>query len=486
MAKSYNLKTDSLHLHGRTVLYTAYERVDKSNILQVLEDIMPMYLFNKSQTEYLQNYRRGEQPILNRVKKVRDDIKNITIVNFADEIVNFKTGYLLGEPIQYVLRNTDTDESVSNSLNRFNNYCYINNKSELDIELAEDMYTTGTAYRMVLPNKEQKKSAKLYVPPFKIYSLNPSECGIVYSTALGNKPLLSVLEVLVKNADGTSLIPKYCCYTDTEYFEVLEGKIVRNEEHDLGAIPMIEYPLNKQRLGAFEVVITLLDAINRIESNRVDAIEQTVQALMVFYNLGMDTESLEKLKKYGAISLTANSKSGTQQDVKYLSCDLDQQQTQTLIDCLYKDILNICGMPNRNGGYSTSDTGSAVIMRDGWSDAEARAKGDELMFRKSEMEFLKLALSLSSRMSKEEQNLAIYNIDIRFTRRNYENITSKTNVLTSMLSSDWIDPELAFQVCGVFTDPELAFQKSKEYHESVVPTEVEEDKTTNILVDDKA
>lgn len=34
-------------------------------------------------------------------------------------------------------------------------------------------------------------------------------------------------------------------------------------------------------------------------------------------------------------------------------------------------------MPNRNGNASTSDTGSAVIMRDGWSDAEARAKDSE-------------------------------------------------------------------------------------------------------------
>lgn len=61
---------------------------------------------------------------------------------------------------------------------------------------------------------------------------------------------------------------------------------------------------------------------------------------------------------------------------------------------MYQTVLTICGMPNRNGGSSTSDTGSAVIMRDGWSAAEARAKDSELMFKKSERTFLKLILNI--------------------------------------------------------------------------------------------
>ena len=40
--------------------------------------------------------------------------------------------------------------------------------------------------------------------------------------------------------------------------------------------------------------------------------------------------------------------------------------TQTLKNDLYQTILTICGIPNRNGGSSTSDTGNAVIFRDGW------------------------------------------------------------------------------------------------------------------------
>lgn len=81
-------------------------------------------------------------------------------------------------------------------------------------------------------------------------------------------------------------------------------------------------------------------------------------------------------------------------EIKYLVEELNQGQTQVVVDNLYDAVLTIVGMPNRNGGLSTSDTGSAVIMRDGWSAAEARAKDSETTFKKSEREFLRLVLKL--------------------------------------------------------------------------------------------
>ena len=143
-------------------------------------------------------------------------------------------------------------------------------------------------------------------------------------------------------------------------------------------------------------------------------------------------------------------------------------QTQTLVDYLYQTVLTICGMPNRNGGSSTSDTGAAVIMRDGWSLAESRAKDSELMFKQSEHEVLKLILRIirdSEGLSEDIYNLRLKNISLQFTRRNYENVQSKAQVLVSMLQQNKIHPRLAFATSGAFTDPESAYQMSMEYYE---------------------
>lgn len=99
-----------------------------------------------------------------------------------------------------------------------------------------------------------------------------------------------------------------------------------------------------------------------------------------------------------------------------------QTQSQTLKDDYYNAMLTICGMPNRNGGSSTSDTGSAVLLRDGWSDAEARAKDSENVFKRAEKKMLKLVLRICRDLG--GLTLKLSDIDMKFTRRNYEAIQS--------------------------------------------------------------
>ena len=61
--------------------------------------------------------------------------------------------------------------------------------------------------------------------------------------------------------------------------------------------------------------------------------------------------------------------------------------------------------------------------------------------------------------------MKLSSIEIRFTRRNYENIQAKAQVLTTLLANDKIHPRLAFEHCGLFVDPDLAYTQSKEYEE---------------------
>jgi hypothetical protein len=138
--------------------------------------------------------------------------------------------------------------------------------------------------------------------------------------------------------------------------------------------------------------MTILDAINTVQSNRVDGVEQFIQSLLVFVNCDIDTDSAKNLREAGLVKIKTVGE--VKADIKEIAAALDQQQTQTLTDYMYQTVLNIVGMPNRNGGSSTSDTGAATIVRDGWAAAEARAKSDEISFKESERQFLKAALRI--------------------------------------------------------------------------------------------
>jgi hypothetical protein len=135
-------------------------------------------------------------------------------------------------------------------------------------------------------------------------------------------------------------------------------------------------------------------------------------------------------------------------------------------------------MPNRNGGTSTSDTGAAVLLRDGWSLAEARAKDSEHIFKRAEKKMLKLVLRICRDLS-DGVDLKLKDIDMKFTRRNYEAIQSKSQVLISMLEQPKIHPLLAFEHSGLFTDPETAYALSMKYYDEQMekwqPVEVNED-----------
>ena len=438
-------------LHGRRMIKTDATEVTIDNVVTILRKALPYHWKNRSEIQYLWAYYKGKQPVLNREKQVRPEITNRIVENRANEIVSFKSGYLMGEPLQYVSRGNG--ENLADAINQLNEFVFAEEKSAKDKELADWFHICGTSFRMILPDEEGEEDDS----PFEIYTLDPRNTFVVYNNGLGNKPILGVKYVVDENG-----VVHYSCYSKYEYFEIVESKIVNVQPHILGDIPIIEYPLNLARIGAFELVIPLLDAINLTDSNRLDGVEQFIQALMLFHNVDISSDDYQKLREEGAIKFK-DIDPQLKAEISYLISSLNQGETQTLVDHMYQTVLTICGMPNRNGGSSTSDTGSAVIMRDGWSAAEARAKDSELMFKKSERRFFRLGLNICHTLV--GMGLKVSNIEIRFTRRNYENILQKAQVLDLMLKNNKIHPRLAFEHCGLFVDSDLAYTLSAEYAE---------------------
>ena len=466
-----------IELFGRRILYTSETAIDERNLIKVLNKVLPIFELNKMESNYLYNYRRGRQPILNRIKKVRPEINNKIVENHALEIVDFKKGYVFGEPVQYIRRganrNGDDSENETNKISTkiatLNEYMFEADKAAKDIELAEWFYTCGTAYRMILPSGEQ-------TAPFEIDIPDPRFTAIVYSRTFGKKPVMSFQEIMT---DDEKKI--YAIYTPTHYYEVENNKIVKSEPHILCDIPIVEYPADRSRLGAFEIVIGLLDAINTTSSNRIDGIEQFIQAFMKFVNCKIDQKSLDELAELGALQFSSDPSCPA--DVDIISSQLNQTEVQITTEHLYQMILIICGMPDRNGSNrSTGDTGQAVILRDGWSAAESRARENELIFKSSEKQFLKLVLKILKDTNNLELNLS--DIDIKFTRNKTDNLLTKTQGLQNMLEAG-INPQIAINTVGLFSDPEQVYLDSLDYLKKWLNIEAKTTPSNNKSTDTK-
>lgn len=442
--------SETRQMFGRRVIKTSTTNITSENVVDVLLKALSIHALNRSEIDYLWEYYKGKQPILHRQKEVRPEITNRIVENRANEIVSFKVGYLCGEPIQYVGKNGS--EEITQGITRLNELMFAEDKAAQDQEIVEWQMICGTAYRLVLPDEKSEEDEA----PFELYTLDPRDTFVVYSNEIGNKPVMAV-----KYSKDDNEITHYSIYTENMYYLVEDGILKESTPHALDTIPIFEYPANNARLGSFEIVLPLLDTLNNITSNRMDGIEQVIQAFIKFINCDISKEEYEEFLQLGAIKV--KSVDGANADVGVVTTDLNQTQTQTLKEDCYNAILTICGMPNRNGGTSTSDTGAAVLLRDGWSLAEARAKDSENMFKKSEKKMLKLVLRICRELS--DLNLGLKDIELQFTRRNYENIQSKSQVLVSMLQNNKIHPLLAFQHSGLFIDPERAYAMSLKYYE---------------------
>ena len=451
---------DICHKHfGRKPIYTNASEINENNIVAELNKALKTHWFNRAEIDYLEKYYLGSQPILARVKLVRPEINNKIVENHAFEIVEHKVADIFGEPIQYVFKGDN--QNLSAKLSELNDMLEEQSKEEVDIELGRWQSICGTSYRFVWTEKGDDY-------PFRFCSENPKSTFICYSSDSGHKPMFSVQQR--KDEDNKDF---YFVYTDKAWFKVKQNKVVQKGVNGNFAIPIIEYPNNSRRLSDVEIVITMLDGINQLQSDRQNSVEQFVSAIIKFINCDIEEEEFLRLIQVGMLKVK-NPQGGTA-DVEMMSNELDQENTQVSKEDLYNNVLIVEGMPSREKNTG-GDTGSAVYMRNGFEFSERRAELKEPIFKKSERQFIRLILEIM-RKKKRDTGLSIGNIEIKVMRSKTDNMSVKANVLILLLQAG-IHPKIAIKTCNLFSDSELVWLESKKYLDVKYLTEQQADKQT--------
>ena len=439
-------------MFGRRMIFTSEKAITARNVSKVVEQAFITHLLNRGEIEYLWDYYKGKQPSLYRVREIRDELTKHIVENRANEIVSFKTGYLVGKPVQYIASAPGDD--VSQSVAKLNDAMRVIGKASKDKSLVEWCMICGVGYRYVAQNTN-----RFIRSPFNLYTLDPRNTFVIRANDYSQRVLAAVNYIVDDNENVT-----FTVYTEDSVYTILKGSGKASRTNNaFGAIPIIEYPANNARLGAFEIVLTLLDAINDFDCARNEAVEQFVQSLLVLYNCQVEEgTTADSIREAGMILL--KSIGDSKADVKVLAEQLDQSQNQTLKTDMYNTVLQIVGMPSQSdGNTSDSSNNGAVVLKNGWQGAETRAQDFEAMFRLPETEMLNVVAVLCEGLADFSFNPA--DVDIKFTRHSYDNLLSKSQTLTTMLASDKIHPKCAYEASGLFTDTEEAVQLGMAWYE---------------------
>lgn len=449
---------------GRKMIMTDVEDITADNLPEILGKAMSVHTINKGQIDKLFKYEKGIQNILFRKKEVRPEINNTIVENHAYEIVNFKVGYTWGQPISYVQRanrdlsNTkDKGDSIVNTLNEM---FFEEGKHQKDQELARMFSICGIGYRMITPYK-----IKMGVSDFRLTNLDPRFTFVIYSADVFHEPKLGV--TYWTDEDN---INHYTVYTENKVFtftstDILNGVLnikdgINETFNGIGCIPIVEYKNDDARMGCFERVLWLLEAINLCTSDRLNGLAQFVQSLLWFNNIDIDDEQFTKLRKEGGIA--TKSQEGKEPILEYIKTELNQTEIQSLADYLYSQLLQITGTPAR-GQSSGGNTGVALMLGEsGWQLAEENAQASEVMFSASEREMLKVVKNIVER-SKDNNitNMSIADIDIKFNRNKISNLLNKTQALMNLKSAG-INMRHAIKTVDLFADPQQVYMDSLE------------------------
>ena len=467
-------------MYGRLDIYSTFENIDESNIVNELNSALVYHIKNMLQEEFLYWYTRGVQPILNRHKEIREDILNIVQVNTAAEVVDFKNGYLLQKPCAYTARR----KGVQTKLKKLNEYLYRSGKNDADNEVADWFHRVGKGVLFVEPNDDPEA-------PFKAYALDPRSAFVVYSLRPGNKPLMGVN--FVTTEDGNAL---FDVFTKNMVYHLSGGfkgkmmtaekghdflatavEIVSSEPNVLGRIPIIEYRYNSVNTSAFELAIPLLDELSNLASNACDGIEQFIQTLAIAVNCEFPEDTtITDIRKAGMIALRSIGENKA--DFKVLTEQLDQTQTKVLMDGLREEVYHICAMPNRSDGRNYDTTGAAQLASLGWYQADCCARNTEDLFRKSNQQFDRIIVDILKR--KQLLDIDPNDFELNFPHGETANVQSKAQAFQTLMAAG-LHPELAAEKSGISSDPVKDMKMSEEYLQMIWgdPTKVDQAEQTD-------
>lgn len=344
----------------------------------------------ESRLNLLDAYYNGEHNILSRTFTNPDIPNNKIVCNHAEYISDLAVGYVFGVPISY------SGEGIEELIKSFTDI----DEDSHNNELALDISVFGRSYELVYMSDEE-------IPTIQLASLSPLNTFLVVDSTVAEKPLFAVHYYSNYNLDG--MLEDYTVEVYRETYKITyKYKVLENsepietgelEEHFFKGVPLIEYSNNKKSKGDFEGVVSLIDAYNKLQSDRVNDKEQLVDAFLVLIgqSLGDTSEEATKTAKYlmenKIIELDADG------DAKWLVKQLNETEVEVLKKSLKDDIHEFSKTPCLTDENFVGNA-SGVAMKYKLLGFEQLGKTKERYFKKGLRQRLKLISNVESTRAK--------------------------------------------------------------------------------------
>ncbi len=350
----------------------------------------------------LYNYYDGEHRIKERTLSNSSLPNNKLVCNHAEYITDMATGYVFGVPISYSGEKVEEINELFTTIDEDSH----NN------ELALDLSIHGVGYELLFMNDDK-------VPYPELAVSSPLSSFLVVDDTVKHKPIFAVTYNEKKDIEDKNVGYDVIVYTDTKAtkysFKDLKDKnatMVGESEHFFKEIPLIEYKNNKTLKGDFEGVISLIDAYNLLQSDRVNDKEQLVDALLAVtgVSFGDDenemTATAKLVKEIKILELPSDG------DAKWLVKNLNETEIEVLKKSIKDDIHEFSKVPCLTDENFVGNA-SGIAMKYKLLGFEQLGRTKERYFKQGLRKRLKLIANVENTRAK---NIDPAKIDITMKR----------------------------------------------------------------------
>lgn len=303
--------------------------------------------------DLLDKYYLGKHAILERPSDEDKGLPNNRLVaNHAKYITDISSGYVFGNPIKYEGAQIEAITEAYKAIDIVSH----------DSELSKDLSVFGRGLELYFMSSDE-------IPIPKVAVIDPRQIFLVVDDTVEYKTMFGVHYYEKRDVDNEVIGFNVNVYSETEvikYFtKEVEGKdyeLIDQEPHYYNAVPVSEFSNNEEQQGDYEQQISLIDAYNILQSDRVNDKEQLVDAILkvVGFSFGDDEEEMSKtarmLKKHKILELPE-----VGADASWLVKGLNEAEVEILKDAIKSDIHEFSMVPNlTDENFAAQSSGVAM------------------------------------------------------------------------------------------------------------------------------
>lgn len=390
---------------------------------------------------YLEEMYKGFHNVFLQPDKPDWKPDNRLAINYPRYITETFLGYAYGIPI----KESHPDETVDEAMKEFQSE---NEITDHEFELFQDVCIYGHAFEYLYQDEEART---------RMTVCTPKELFVVYDDSVRNRALFAVRYSRHETDNGPGeLFGEVLTREKSIHFD--GGKFTDEFDNPYGMIPVVEYLMNRQRIGLYENVTGLIEAYNHAIGEKANDVDAFAEAYLAILGAELDENDIYRIRDERVINLvgTDNAKDVIVNFLSKPTADVTQENLLNRLDKQIYQISMVANISDESFGSSTSGTALAYKLQ----AMSNLAAGFDRKIEKSLRKRYKIWSSLKTNVSDED---AWKELQITTSRNLPKNRLEEAQTAAQL--SGIVSHETQLALLSIVQDPKAELEKIEKEQE---------------------